>query len=156
MFTVQCHMADWCNRIAVVWPLPPLSSSFTEAVTTITDWELSNTTLYTAPWWNTLLINCNWEETPNGTGNYSPLLTNHKQIVVHEQHFLQITVYFFWSRFTAYLLEMKGCVHKCALSGQLSFCIHRHFSCICVIWLALLLLYISPLPNLAWLTAGHS
>jgi hypothetical protein len=41
VFTVWCHVADWCNRLAEVWPWPPLSSSFTEAVTTITTQELS-------------------------------------------------------------------------------------------------------------------
>jgi hypothetical protein len=40
VFTAWCHVADWCNRLAEVWPWPPLSSSFTEAVTTITVWEL--------------------------------------------------------------------------------------------------------------------
>jgi hypothetical protein len=39
---VQCHVADWCNRLAKVWPWPPLSSSFTKAVTTITVRELSD------------------------------------------------------------------------------------------------------------------
>jgi hypothetical protein len=42
MFTVRCHMADWCNKLAEVWPCPLPSSSFTEAVTTITVWELSD------------------------------------------------------------------------------------------------------------------
>jgi hypothetical protein len=36
MFTARCHVADWCSRLVEVWPWPPLSSSFTEAVTTIT------------------------------------------------------------------------------------------------------------------------
>jgi hypothetical protein len=36
MFKARCHVADWCNRLAEVWPWPPLSSSFTEALTTIT------------------------------------------------------------------------------------------------------------------------
>jgi hypothetical protein len=40
MFTAWCHMANWCNRLVEVWPWPPLSSSFTEAVTTITVREL--------------------------------------------------------------------------------------------------------------------
>jgi hypothetical protein len=30
-----CHMADWWNRFEEVWPWPPFSSSFTEAVATI-------------------------------------------------------------------------------------------------------------------------
>jgi hypothetical protein len=47
VFTAWCHVADWCNRLAEVWTWPPLSSSFTEAVTTITVWELYDTTSYT-------------------------------------------------------------------------------------------------------------
>jgi hypothetical protein len=46
VFTAQCHMADWCNRLAEVWPWPPISSSFTEAGTRVTVRELSDTTLY--------------------------------------------------------------------------------------------------------------
>jgi hypothetical protein len=38
-------VAGWCNRLAEVWPWPPLSSSFTEAVTTITVRELSGAIL---------------------------------------------------------------------------------------------------------------
>jgi hypothetical protein len=45
VFTVQCHVADCCTRLAKVWPWPPLSSSFTTAVTTLTLWELSDRTL---------------------------------------------------------------------------------------------------------------
>jgi hypothetical protein len=45
LFTARCQVANWCNRLAEVWPWPPLSS-FTKAVTTIIVWELSNTTLY--------------------------------------------------------------------------------------------------------------
>jgi hypothetical protein len=37
--TILVHSAvsrgTWCNGLAVVWPWPPLSSSFTETVTTI-------------------------------------------------------------------------------------------------------------------------
>jgi hypothetical protein len=44
VFTVKCHVADWCNGLLEVWPWPPLSSSFTEAVTTVTVRELSDTT----------------------------------------------------------------------------------------------------------------
>jgi hypothetical protein len=36
VLTVWWHMADWCNGLAEVWPWPPLSSSFTKALTTIT------------------------------------------------------------------------------------------------------------------------
>jgi hypothetical protein len=46
VFTVRCHVADWCNRLVEVWPWHPLSSSFTETVTTITVWGLSDTTSY--------------------------------------------------------------------------------------------------------------
>jgi hypothetical protein len=42
---VWYHMADWCNRLVEVWPWPPLSS-FTEAVTTVMVWELSDSTFY--------------------------------------------------------------------------------------------------------------
>jgi hypothetical protein len=44
IFTAWCHMADWCNRLAEVWPWHSLSSSLTKAVTTITVWELSDST----------------------------------------------------------------------------------------------------------------
>jgi hypothetical protein len=37
--------ADWCHRLAEVWPWPPHSFSFTEAVTA-TVWELSDRTSY--------------------------------------------------------------------------------------------------------------
>jgi hypothetical protein len=40
LFTARCHAADWCNRLAEVWPWPPLWS-FTEAVTTIVVREIS-------------------------------------------------------------------------------------------------------------------
>jgi hypothetical protein len=53
--TVRCHVADWCNRLAEVWAWPPLSSSFTEAVTAITVWEISDTTYETLGWRNLLL-----------------------------------------------------------------------------------------------------
>jgi hypothetical protein len=43
---VRCCVADWCNRLAKVWPWRPLSSSFTKAVTIVTGWELSDTTSY--------------------------------------------------------------------------------------------------------------
>jgi hypothetical protein len=36
VFTARYHVTDWCNRLAEMWPWPPLSSSFTEAFTTIT------------------------------------------------------------------------------------------------------------------------
>jgi hypothetical protein len=36
-------VAEWCSRIAEVWPWPSLSSYFTEVVTTITVRELSDT-----------------------------------------------------------------------------------------------------------------
>jgi hypothetical protein len=39
----RCHVADWRNRLSEVWSWPPLSPSFTEAVTTKTVRELSNT-----------------------------------------------------------------------------------------------------------------
>jgi hypothetical protein len=41
---------------------------------------------YTAPWWNTLLTNCNWERMANGADNCLLLLTNHKQTPMHEAH----------------------------------------------------------------------
>jgi hypothetical protein len=44
MFRAWCHVADWCHRLSEVWPWPPLSTFFTKAVTTITIWELSDTT----------------------------------------------------------------------------------------------------------------
>jgi hypothetical protein len=45
----------------------------------------NNVTLkYTAPWQNTLLTNCNCEQTANVADNCCPLLTNHKQIPIHE------------------------------------------------------------------------
>jgi hypothetical protein len=44
LFTARCHVADRCNRLAEVWPWPPLLSSFTEAVATITVREHSDTT----------------------------------------------------------------------------------------------------------------
>jgi hypothetical protein len=47
MFTVWCHVADWCNRLVEVWPWPPLSSSFTELITTITVQELSDLKIFT-------------------------------------------------------------------------------------------------------------
>jgi hypothetical protein len=50
MFTAQCHVADWCNRLAEVWPCLPLSFSFTKAVTRIRVRELSNTTSYRVKW----------------------------------------------------------------------------------------------------------
>jgi hypothetical protein len=43
VFKELCHVADWCNRLSEVWPWPPLSSSFTEAVTTIIVRDLSDT-----------------------------------------------------------------------------------------------------------------
>jgi hypothetical protein len=48
MLTARCHVPHWCNRLSEVWPWPPLSSSFTEAVTTVTAKEISDTTLYTS------------------------------------------------------------------------------------------------------------
>jgi hypothetical protein len=39
-------VAKWCNRLSEVWPWPLLSSSFTEAITTITVRKLSDTTSY--------------------------------------------------------------------------------------------------------------
>jgi hypothetical protein len=39
-------MADWCNRLAEVWPWPPFSSSFTAAVTRVIVRELSDTASY--------------------------------------------------------------------------------------------------------------
>jgi hypothetical protein len=39
MFTARCHIVDWCNRLGELWSWPPLSSSFTEEVTTITTWN---------------------------------------------------------------------------------------------------------------------
>jgi hypothetical protein len=44
-FTAWCHVADWCNRLAEVWPWPPLSSCFTKTVTITTVQELSDSTL---------------------------------------------------------------------------------------------------------------
>jgi hypothetical protein len=46
VFTARCHVADWCNRLAELWRWLPLSSSFTEAVTTIIVRKLSDTTSY--------------------------------------------------------------------------------------------------------------
>jgi hypothetical protein len=46
VLTAWCHMADWCNRLAEVWPWPPISSSFTEAVTVTTVRKLPDSTLY--------------------------------------------------------------------------------------------------------------
>jgi hypothetical protein len=39
---------QWCNRLAEVWPWPPLSSYFMEAVTTITVRELSDSPSYSS------------------------------------------------------------------------------------------------------------
>jgi hypothetical protein len=47
MVTLWCHMADWYNRLFEMWPWAPLSFSFTEAVTAVIVWELSDTTSYT-------------------------------------------------------------------------------------------------------------
>jgi hypothetical protein len=44
VFIARCHIAAWCNRLLEEWPWPPCSSSFNEVVTTITAWELSETT----------------------------------------------------------------------------------------------------------------
>jgi hypothetical protein len=46
LFTARCHVAEGCNRLAEVWLWPPLSSYFTEAVTTITVQEFSVSNLY--------------------------------------------------------------------------------------------------------------
>jgi hypothetical protein len=45
-FTAQCLMADWSNTLVEVCLSLPLWSSFTEAVTTITVRELTDTTSY--------------------------------------------------------------------------------------------------------------
>jgi hypothetical protein len=44
MFSMNIRVGQNCIRLAEVWPWPPLSSSFTEAVTTITVQELSDIT----------------------------------------------------------------------------------------------------------------
>jgi hypothetical protein len=50
--TMHVHsMADWCNRLSEVWRWPPLSSTFTETVTTITIWEFADTTSYSGCLW---------------------------------------------------------------------------------------------------------
>jgi hypothetical protein len=36
LLTARWHVTKWCNRLAVVWLLPPCSSSFSEAFTAIT------------------------------------------------------------------------------------------------------------------------
>jgi hypothetical protein len=38
LFTARCHVSDWCNRLSEMWPWRPLSSSFTEAFTTVRVW----------------------------------------------------------------------------------------------------------------------
>jgi hypothetical protein len=43
VFTAQFHVADWYNRLLEMWTWSPLSSSFTDAVTTITVREFSDT-----------------------------------------------------------------------------------------------------------------
>jgi hypothetical protein len=46
--------------------------------------EIHITLKYTAPSCNTLFTNCNREQMANGADNCCPLLTNHKQIPMHE------------------------------------------------------------------------
>jgi hypothetical protein len=46
LLTARWHVTNWCNRLAEVWLLPPLSSSFAEAVATISVRELSVILVY--------------------------------------------------------------------------------------------------------------
>jgi hypothetical protein len=51
---------------------------------TLVSTKIHDALKHTAPWRNTMLCNCNWEQTANGADNCCPQLTNHKQIPTHE------------------------------------------------------------------------
>jgi hypothetical protein len=89
MFTTWCHVTDWCNRLSEVWPWSPLSSSLTEAVTTIIAWELSDTTSHVI--FHSQPCECHYQDMPHKYNNYW-----HLQKFVWEGYHLEIRRHVKW------------------------------------------------------------